>query len=472
MLIGRENEVRILREAVQKENSQFIAVYGRRRVGKTFLIREAYDYKFAFQYTGAHNMSSRGQLTRFRLELKRHGLKNVPTLSNWAEAFYELKRFLEGLPGGKKVVFLDELPWMDNPRSRFLSELEAFWNGWASARKDIVLIVCGSATGWMVKKILKNKGGLHDRLSHRMQLKPFTLGLCEKMAVSQGIEWTRKQILDAYMILGGVPYYWSLLEKGVSVVHEIDRLIFSRDGELHDEFKMLYASLFDHPEPYLKIISALAKKKIGLTRDDLVKLSGISTGGAFSSILEDLEWCGFIRGYRSIGTKKNGKLYQLVDHFTIFYYDFIADGKTEYNYWEAMQGKPKYNTWCGLAFERTSLWHTEQIKKALGISGVLTEEYSWRSNPDNEAGMPGTQIDLLIDRSDGIIDLCEMKYSDSEYTITQQYESELRTKKDVFSSVTRTRKSVHIILVTTFGLKQNAYCWSIQKEVTLDSLFE
>jgi len=472
MLIGRENEVRILRDAVSKENSQFIAVYGRRRVGKTFLIREAYDYKFAFQYTGAHKLTSRGQLTRFRIELKRQGLKKVPILSNWTEAFYELERFLEQLPEGKKVVFLDELPWMDAPRSRFLSELEAFWNGWASARKDIVLVVCGSATGWMVKKVLKNKGGLHDRLSHRIQLQPFSLGLCEKLASSQGIEWTRKQILDAYMILGGVPYYWSLLEKGASVAHEIDRLIFSPGGELHDEFKMLYASLFEHPEPYLRIISALAKKRMGITRDDLVHLSGMSTGGSLSSILEDLEWCGFIRGYNSIGTKKNGKLYQLIDHFTIFYYDFIAEGRTGLNYWETMQGKPKYNTWSGLAFERTCLWHIEQIKKALGISGVLTDEYSWRTLPNKESGTQGVQIDLLIDRSDGIINLCEMKYSDSEYTITQQYESELRTKKDVFASVTRTKKAIHTIMVSTYGLKQNAYCWSIQKEVTMDALFD
>ena len=471
MLIGRENEARVLQDAVRKENSQFIAVYGRRRVGKTFLIREAYDYKFAFQYTGAHKVTARQQLTRFRLELKRHGLKNVPYLTNWTEAFYELERYLGGLSEGKKVVFLDELPWMDAPRSRFLSELEAFWNGWASARKDIVLIVCGSATGWMVKKILRNKGGLHDRLSHRILLEPFSLGLCEQMAASQGIEWTRKQILEAYMILGGVPYYWSLLGKGVSVAQEIDRLIFYRGGELHDEFKMLYASLFDRPEPYLKVIAELAGKKSGMSRDELIERSGISTGGALSAILEDLEWCGFIRSYNIIGRKKNGRIYQLIDHFTLFHYDFIADGKMGYGYWEAMPGKPKYNTWCGLAFERTCLWHIEQIKKKLGISGVLTEEYAWRCLPDEKSGTPGVQIDLLIDRADGIIDLCEMKYSDAEYAISESYESQLRERKAIFSSATLTKKAVHTIMVTTYGLRQNAYSWYVQGEVTMDDLF-
>lgn len=272
MLIGRDNERKILQDALTDEYSQFIAVYGRRRVGKTFLIRESYDYHFTFQFTGAAKIPARKQAARFRMALKEHGLTDMPPVfSNWIIAFSELKRFITLQPEGKKIIFLDELPWMDAPRSGFLSELESFWNGWASARKDIVFVVCGSATSWMVKKIIKNKGGLHNRLTHRIALKPFSLRLCEELMASRGIEMTRKQILNGYMIFGGVPYYWSLLQKGASLSQEVNRLIFSKEGDMYDEFSMLYAALFKKPEPYIKVISLLAGKKEGMTRLSLLR---------------------------------------------------------------------------------------------------------------------------------------------------------------------------------------------------------
>ena len=471
MLIGREKEKRILQEALTEEHSQFIAVYGRRRVGKTFLIRESYANEFCFQFTGAAKTSSRKQLARFQLALKEHGLADVATLTNWMTAFSELKRFINLQTQRKKVVFLDELPWMDAPRSGFLSELESFWNGWASARKDIVFVVCGSATSWMVKKIIKNKGGLHNRLNHRIALQPFILRECEALLKSRGIVLTRKQILDGYMILGGVPYYWSLLNRGASLTQEIDRLMFSRDGDLYDEFSMLYASLFKKPEPYIQVIETLAKKKKGLTRQELIEAGKFEDNGKLTEILHDLEWCGFIRGYSVMGKKVKNEVFQLIDHYTLFYYEFINGKRRGRNFWQAMQGKPQYNTWCGLAFERVCLWHVEQIKKKLGISGVLTDEYAWRCLPDKEQGRKGVQIDLLIDRSDGIIDLCEMKYSKKEYAITSEYEKELIQKKTTFAEVTKTKSAVHTVMITTDGLAHNAYIGEIQNEVVLDDLF-
>ena len=321
MLIGREKEKQVLLNALNEEYSQFIAVYGRRRVGKTFLIRETFDNKFDFQYTGAANLTARKQLARFRRSLKEQGQEDTPELTNWGDAFGELKRFISHLPKGKKVILLDELPWMDSPRSGFLSELESFWNGWASARKDIVLVVCGSSTSWMVKKIIKNKGGLHNRLNHRISLAPFPLGLCEKLVQSRGLVLNRKQILEAYMAFGGVPYYWSLLQKGTSITSEIDRLIFSPNGELHDEFEMLYASLFKKPEPYIRVIGLLSKKKMGMTRQELLAAGKFEDNGAFSDILKDLEWCGFIRSYTMMGYNTKFDIFQLIDHYTLFYYE-------------------------------------------------------------------------------------------------------------------------------------------------------
>lgn len=475
MLIGRDKEKQILQNALTEEYSQFVAVYGRRRVGKTFLIRESYDYKFTFQFTGAANTSSRKQLARFRMALKEHGLTDMPKVfANWMTAFSELKRYINLQPEGKKIIFLDELPWMDAPRSGFLSEFESFWNGWASARKDIVFVVCGSATSWMVKKIIKNKGGLHNRLTHRIALKPFSLRLCEELVQSRGIEMTRKQILNGYMIFGGVPYYWSLLQKGYSLTQEIDRLIFTNDGDMYDEFSMLYASLFKKPEPYIKIISLLAGKKEGMTRIELIDKGGLEDNGALSKILDDLEWCGFIRGYTVIGKQVKDEIFQLIDHYTLFYYEFIHGKRHGKNFWQAMEGKPQYNNWCGRAFERVCLWHTDQIKQKIGISGVLTNEYAWRHVPKNQSAEPkseGLQIDLLLDRSDGIIDLCEIKYSSDKYSITEAYHEKLNRRKAVFAEVTKTRKALHTVLITTYGLANNAYVGDIQNEIQLDDLF-
>ena len=477
MLIGREKEKGILLNALSEEYSQFIAVYGRRRVGKTFLIRESFDNCFDFQYTGAANLTTRKQLARFRRALKEHGQTDTPELTNWGDAFSEFKRYIKSLPEKidsngkpiKKVIFLDELPWMDAPRSGFLSELESFWNGWASGRKDIVMVVCGSSTSWMVKKIIKNKGGLHNRLNHRIALKPFSLGLCEKLAQARGLIMNRKQLLEAYMIFGGIPYYWSLLQKGNSITGEIDRLIFSPEGELHDEFEMLYASLFKKPEPYIRVIELLAKKKTGMTRQELLNAGHFEENGSFSDILNDLEWCGFIRSYRILRNRSD--IFQLIDHYTLFYYEYIHGVHLGDNYWKTMLATPKFNTWCGLAFERTCLWHVEQIKKKLGIGGILTNEYAWRCKPDEATGRRGVQIDLLIDRSDDITDLCEIKFSKEPFVISSEYADELARKRAVFEAVTGTKNAVHTIMITTFGLVHNEHWGDIQAEINLDDLF-
>ena len=471
MLIGRDKEKAILQEALYKEDSQFIAVYGRRRVGKTYLIRESYGYQFYFQFTGAANTSLKNQLARFAVALQEQGLKEAPNeIKSWLEAFRLLKRLINQKDGGKKVIFLDELPWLDTPRSGFLSELEAFWNGWASARKDIVFVVCGSATSWMVNKIIKNKGGLHNRLTQRIALKPFTLKLCKELAISNGVELSQRQLLEAYMIFGGVPYYWSLLKKGASLAQEIDRLIFADDGDMYDEFSMLYASLFKKPEPYIKVISLLADKNYGMTRQELISTGGFDENGAFTDLLSDLEWCGFIRSYQTIGKQVKDIVYQLIDNYTVFYFSFIKDSRRAKNYWQSIQGTPTYNTWCGLAFERVCLWHTEQIKAKLGISGIVTTENAWRNTAKNDVA--GAQIDLLIERGDGITDICEIKYSNSEYAITTEYMDKLLQKKTVFQTVTKTRKAIHLVMITTLGLARNAHYGEIQNEITADDLFK
>ena len=470
MMIGRIDEQRRLREAFESEYSEFVAVYGRRRVGKTFLVREQFHYKFTFQHTGLARKSTREQLQSFQLSLRRQGYTKAPLPGNWIEAFDMLKDLIEWSKDRRKVVFIDEMPWMDAPRSSFLPALENFWNSFASARKDVVLIACGSATSWIVRKLLKNKRGLHNRITYRIHLQPFTLNECEQYAKQRKLGMSRLQLMEGYMALGGIPYYWSLLDKSKSLAQNIDRLFFSKDGELKGEYYELYASLFNHPEKYVAVIETLGKKRSGLSREEIIKEGKLESNGKLSEILEDLENCGFIRKYNMIGMKSKGALYQLIDCYTLFYFRFIQNNNSnDEHFWSKSIGTGEYNSWCGLAFERLCLLHSRQIKTKLGISGIISSEYAWWT--DQKDGKRGAQIDLLIDRNDGVINLCEMKYTKVPFLIDANYEANLLNKRARFIEATQTRKAVHITMVSSQGLERNAYADEIQSEVSGGDLF-
>ena len=470
MIIGRKEEQQILHSAVQSENSEFVAVYGRRRVGKTYLIRETFGYKFTFQHTGLAKGNTKEQLFSFAISLRDAGYDDCPIPKSWLEAFSLLSTYLKNSTDEKKIVFLDELPWMDTPRSNFISAFEHFWNGWASARKDIVLIICGSATSWIINKVINDHGGLHNRVTKQIALQPFTLKECEMFAESKGLEMSRYQLAECYMVFGGIPYYWSLLEKGLSLAQNIDKIIFAKNGKLSNEFNQLYASLFKSPEQYIDIVTALGKKKAGMTREEIIAATDKYSNGALSKVLDELEYCGFIRKYNGFDKKSKQAIYQLIDSYTLFYFKFIQQNENnDEHFWSASIDSAMHRAWSGLAFERLCMAHTQQIKAALGIAGVLSNVYSWRKEADEMSD--GAQIDLLIDRKDQVINLCEMKYSLSEYAIDAEYEQKLRNKKSVFIDTTNTRKAVHLTMVTTFGIKANAHSGIVQNEITLEDLF-
>ena len=470
MIIGRKEEQQILHSAAQSENSEFVAVYGRRRVGKTYLIRETFGYKFTFQHTGLAKGNTKEQLFSFAISLRDAGYDDCPIPKSWLEAFSLLSTYLKNSTDEKKIVFLDELPWMDTPRSNFISAFEHFWNGWASARKDIVLIICGSATSWIINKVINDHGGLHNRVTKQIALQPFTLKECEMFAQSKGLEMSRYQLAECYMVFGGIPYYWSLLEKGLSLAQNIDKIIFAKNGKLSNEFNQLYASLFKSPEQYIDIVTALGKKKVGMTREEIIAATDKYSNGALSKVLDELEYCGFIRKYNGFDKKSKQAIYQLIDNYTLFYFKFIQQNENnDEHFWSASIDSAMHRAWSGLAFERLCMAHTQQIKAALGIAGVLSNVYSWRKEADETSD--GAQIDLLIDRKDQVINLCEMKYSLSEYIIDAEYEQKLRNKKSVFIDTTNTRKAVHLTMVTTFGIKVNAHSGIVQNEITLEDLF-
>jgi AAA+ ATPase superfamily predicted ATPase len=472
MIIGREKEQQELLWLLEKEESQFCAVYGRRRVGKTYLVRETFNYQFCFQHTGVAKGTLRQQLTAFRNSLVAAGLKcAIP--KTWFDAFELLKMLINQAPEGKKVLFIDELPWMDTPKSNLIGTLENFWNGWATARKekDIVLIVCGSATSWISKKLLKDKGGLRGRLTNRIKLLPFTLRECELFAKSANLALGRKDILELYMILGGIPYYWSFLKKGLSVAQNVDQLFFAENAQLHDEFEALYTILFKRPENYLKVIWSLSNgRKSGMSRDEILKECKISDGGTFSMILEELEECGFIRRFASADTADNNAMYQLIDNYTLFYYHCIKKNSfSDEHYWSNTFTSTSHNVWKGHAFERICLQHVPQIKAALGILGVQTNVCSWYARGATERR--GAQIDLVIQRADGFTDLCEMKHSDSMFTIDNDYAKDLQNKLSSYQELSRDKRTPHLVMVTTNGVVHNSYFNIIQNEITMDDLF-
>jgi AAA+ ATPase superfamily predicted ATPase len=469
LIIGRKNEIEILNEKLASTKPEFVAIYGRRRVGKTYLVRNVFDNKFTLKLTGLANATLSEQLANYNMAMQeQYPLYGNRTANSWMEAFQHIRQVIERSKQKKKIIFIDELPWFDTLHSKFIQALEHFWNSWASGRKDVLLIVSGSSASWMINKLINNKGGLHNRVTQKIKIEPFTLMECQELLKYKKIVLDHYQLVLLYMALGGIPFYWDAIKKGLSVPQNINKLCFEPQGLLKTEFDNLFKSLFDKAERHESIIASLAKRGKGLTREEISKESKIPTGGTLTQLLDELEESGFIRRYVPFGKKAKNSLYQLSDFFSLFHIKWMKGQKIySQNYWTKMIENPKYRAWSGYAFEQICLAHTEQIKKALGISGIGTEESAWKSTQSKD----GAQIDLVIDRRDGVINLCEMKFSVEEFIIDKKYDSELRNKIAVFRSETGTKKTLFLTMITTFGLQENAYSGNVPNSLNMGVLF-
>jgi AAA+ ATPase superfamily predicted ATPase len=466
-IIGRKLEINKLQDLYKSNKPEFVAVYGRRRVGKTFLVRELLEKEFVFDLAGLAKGSLNEQLMNFHFTLKRVSDQEFSVPKSWLEAFEQLITLLQNSTKKRKVVFIDEISWLDTHKSGFLTALEHFWNGWACSKRDVMLIVCGSATSWIVKNLINNHGGLYDRITATIELLPFTLHETELFLKSKNINWTHYQIAEIYMIMGGIPFYLDKLKQGKGVSQNIDNALFSKNAELKKEFQNLFVSLFDHAENYEKMVEILSSNRNGLTRKEILEKAKMKSGNKITTVLNNLEYSGFIRSY-SQPTKKTEIIYQLIDSFTLFYYYFMHKNNfRDEKFWTNTINTARHNTWAGLSFEILCLLHVREIKKKLEVLGVQSSEYAWRSNNDEQ----NVQIDLLLDRADNIINLCEIKYSKIQYAITKDYEEKLREKIEVFRQEIQPRKAIHLLMLTTFGVKKNEYYDIVQNEVTLDDLF-
>ncbi len=473
-IIGREDEIKILAQLLESREPELLAIFGRRRVGKTFLIKAYYKPNMIFSCSGQYNGKTEDQLANFSEQLNTWfpKKKTIPPLASWQEAFNRLKECIETIKHKrKKVLFFDELPWLDNHKSGFLSSFSYFWNMYASQREDLVVVICGSAASWIIAKVINSKGGLHNRITKRIRLLPFTLKETEKYLAHRNILLDRYQLLQLYMVTGGVPAYLNAIERGKSAAQNIERICFSKDGALANEFNNLYAALFNTPEKHIQIIQALAKKNKGLTRTELFKTGKILTGGTATLILNELIESGFIERTYPFGKKEKDSLYRLTDEYSLFYLKFIHTQKgNEKGQWLSKQATPAYKSWCGYAFENICLKHVAQIKNALQIGGIQSSASSWLQNGNGDQA--GAQIDLLIDRADQCINICEMKFATKPFAIDKKYAAELKNKIMIFREQTATRKTLLLTLITTYGLADTVYKQQVaDNELTMEALF-
>ena len=474
-IIGRQREIALLQEIYESPRAEFVAVYGRRRIGKTYLIDKFFGDKYDFYMTGIYEGTRKEQLANFAHQLEFYSHKEQKTPKDWMEALFMLRKYLETLKKEKPVLlFFDEMPWLDTRYSRFLKAFELFWNEWASKQDNLKLIVCGSATTWMTNTLLGNKGGLHNRVTRSIYLRPFNLAETEEFLVSRGFSMERFQIAELYMAIGGTPFYLNMLNRSLSVAQNIDELFFSSSAPLRSEYGFLFKSLFKESTLYRRVVETLAKKLKGMTRPELIEELKVEDSGYVSTVLSDLCNCDFIRKYSAFGKTDRDFMYQLTDLYSLFYLKYVKNyhGEDEH-YWSHRQ--MDISSWEGYAFEQVCLHHIPQIKRKLGICGILSNICTWscRAFTDAEGNkQPGAQIDLIIDRGDKTINLCEMKFVNHPYSITPDYAAWLIKRRELFKQATGTKKTLHLTMITSYGVEHNAGWQNIQNEVVLDDLFK
>lgn len=479
-MIGRKQEKDILNKLYDSNKAQLVAVYGRRRVGKTYLINEVFGDRITFRHAGLSPIETdtdssvsplKKQLKHFYNSLVLQGMEKSKCPENWLDAFLMLELFLQSKDNGsRQLVFIDELPWLDTPKSGFITAFEGFWNTWACSRKNVMLVVCGSATSWMTDKLINNHGGLYNRLTREIKLSPFSLSECEQYFISENIKLSRYDIVQSYMITGGIPYYLSYYQSGLSLAQNIDELFFKKNAPLKDEFSRLFNAIFSNSDAMISITKAIGSKHYGCTRYEISDITGISVGGTLTKALSALIASDFIIKYVPFGCSKKEEYYKLTDSFCNFYLRFVEnENKLSNQFWLENVNSQKIITWRGIAFENVCFNHINQIKNALGISGVSTNQSAWSKRNENETG---TQIDMIIERKDNIVNMCEIKFYGDEFVVDKKYDKIIRNRMSLLAKELSSRTAIHSTLITTYGLKYNEYSGAFVKVIDMNMLFD
>ena len=481
-LIGRKDELTRLRSYLRSNLSYLVVVSGRRRVGKTFLINEAYEGKILFRHTAqsiedllqekkSDENLLHAQLSRFVFSLRKAGHRCAEAPKNWDEAFFELQKYIEeNTNPDKKVIFLDELPWLDTPNSRFFVAFMSFWSDFVLPHKGLILVVAGSANSWILDKLVENTGSLYKRHHCWINLAPFSLAESEEFLRSKSIRLSRYDIAQIYMALGGIPYYLDMVQKGKSVGANLSEILSSSADGLAGEFKNLFRSIFANPDQMVSLVRAISSKRSGLSKKEITKETNIPDGGTLTNYLRALISSGFVQKYRPFGADTAEKLYRLIDPFCLFYLRFVEkEGAKAISLLESGLSSSKLNVWKGLSFEVICFQHVRQIKEALHIGGVISEESLFLQRGDEKD--KGAQIDMLIKRDDNILNLCEAKFTLGDYAANSSDQESLNRKADVIARHLPARMSIHRTLITTYGLSEGSYDSIFDNVITLDDLF-
>ena len=472
-MIGRKNEVEKLEELYNSNKAELVAVYGRRRIGKTYLIQETFKNKFFFKHSGLSlddnddNKKLETQLENFYNSLKLYGAENIEKPKTWFDAFFYLEKLIieKGDSLKKLVIFIDELPWLDTPNSNFIHAFEGFWNGFACARDNILLIVCGSATSWIENNLINNHGGLYGRVTYEIKLSPFTLNETKEFLNAKGVHYSDYDIVQTYMIFGGIPYYLNYIESKYSISQNVDDLFFKNNAKLSIEFDRLFNSVFTFSNKAKEIIKYLSTNSLGYTRNEIVKFLNTSDGGRLTGYLNALEASDFIIKYNPFGYSKKEFYYKLIDPFCIFFIKFVLDKKDNENLWTQDSSSQKISSWRGYAFENVCFNHIPQIKFALGISGVSTVSSAYYNKED------GYQIDLLLSRKDNIINLCEIKFYSGEFVVDKDYYLKINRRRNLLYEKISKKYSIMNTFISVYGLKKNEYSSVFSNSITIDDLF-
>lgn len=464
-IFGRNQEISILESIWSSKEAELVALYGRRRVGKTYLVRECFSHKeFYCEIVGKKGGSLQVQLENFSEAFSKTFCNNIPIEKpkNWKKAFDLLTGEIEKLPKSKKIVlFIDELPWLATPKSGLLQNIDYFWNSKWSRFGNLKIILCGSAAAWMLDNLINAKGGLYNRITRSILLEPFNLFETKVFLKNQGVILNDKQVLDIYMAIGGVAHYLKQIEKGKSAVQNINDICFNKKGLLFNEFPKIFKSLFDSSEIHLAMVKAIASHQYGIDRKELLSRVGLESGGTFNKRIEELEAAGFIQSFYPYGKKTKDQYYRIIDEYTLFYLTWIDKRKNSIgikdNYWTNRTKTGVWLNWAGYAFEQICYKHVEQIKKALALDKVPCEVGNWRYIPGKGSKEKGAQIDLLFDRDDGVITICEIKYSENEFTIDKSYADSLVNKINVFEKHFSSKKQIFLSMITTIGVKKNMW---------------
>ena len=479
-MIGREKEINELENLYHKNSSTLLALYGRRRIGKTYLINHVFNNRLSFKHTGLSPLEKENltddefnakQLEHFYNSLLDVNFKCDVIPKNWMQAMQYLKQYIKSLDQNKKqVIFIDELPWLDYPKSDFFLAFEGFWNNFGSCTDNLLCIICGSATSWMLNKIINNHGGLYGRVNYEMKLSPFTLLETEEYFLENEIVLPREEITKAYMAVGGIPYYLGYFEKGESLAQNINRLFFEKNAKLQNEFNRLFASVFNNYEQVKKIVILLSKSNNGYNRKQICERLNISDGGSLSEMLNSLIACDFLTKYYSAFASKRDVYYKLVDPFCIFYLKFVQNKvNLEPDLFKIAYSSPAVINFYGHAFENVCFNHTLQIKKALGIEGVVTEFLPFKSNYEDDIN---TQIDMIIIRNDRVINICEIKFKSINFIVDSEYYVKVCRRQELIETKIPKKYIIVNTLICSSKLAKNSYSGVFNKVITLDDLFK